>query len=96
MTCTVSSGAADANVCTAEQVEDVLAEVPVIEDLVEETLADVSDLGINENADVVFELETDDGSTVEIPGRGRQTNSPRSCSVTDRKGLKNLLSWRWA
>lgn len=50
-----------------EAVEEVLAEVPVIGDLVEETLADVSDLEINETADVVVELEADNGSTLEIP-----------------------------
>lgn len=50
-----------------EALEETLAEVPAIEELVEETLADVDDLEINENADVVVELEADDGSTVEIP-----------------------------
>lgn len=50
-----------------EALEETLAEVPAIEELVEETLADVDDLEINENAEVVVELETDDGSVVEIP-----------------------------
>lgn len=50
-----------------EAVEEVLQEVPVIEDLVEETAADVSDLKIDEAADVVVELEAADGSIVEIP-----------------------------
>lgn len=61
----------DVGIDSAEEVEEALeetlAEVPAIEQLVEETLADVDDLDINENAEVVVELETEDGSTVEIP-----------------------------
>lgn len=55
-----------------EAIEETLAEVPVIEDLVEETQADVADLEIDENADVVVELETDEGATVEIPAEADQ------------------------
>ncbi len=49
-----------------DAVEDVLAGTPV-DDLVDETAADVKGLDVDESADVVVELETDDGDTVEIP-----------------------------
>ena len=50
-----------------QALEETLAEVPAIEELVEESLADFNDLEIDENSDVVVELDTDNGATVEIP-----------------------------